>query len=204
MPAKNHDLHGSIPETCPLALIIVDVINDMEFEGGEALLGQALEMAPRLAAFAQRARKAGVPVVYVNDNFGRWRSDFRSLIDHCTNDGVRGSALAKILRPDESDFFVLKPKHSAFFSTTLDTLLEYLHAKLLIVTGLTTDLCVLFTASDAHMRDLHLVVPGDCCAAASAASHEAALELMRRNLAADATPSEEIEFEVLRRKVLSA
>jgi len=204
MPAKNHDLHGSVPETCPVALIIVDVMNDMEFEGAGALLEPALDMAPRLVAFADRARTAGVPVIYVNDNFGRWRSDFRSLVEHCTNDDVRGSALAKLLRPHESDYLVLKPKHSAFFSTTLDTLLEYLRARFLIVTGLTTDLCVLFTASDAHMRDFHLAVPGDCCAAASVESHESALELMRLNLSADVRPSKEVDFEELRRKVLSA
>ena len=88
MPAKNDDLHGSVPESCPVALLIVDVINDMEFEGGEALFEQALPMADRLAAFARRAREAGVPVVYVNDNFGRWRSDFRALL------GARGRWLS--------------------------------------------------------------------------------------------------------------
>ena len=191
---KNDDLHGSVPESCDIALLIVDVINDMEFEGGEKLLEQALPMAGRLAGFAKRARKAGVPVVYVNDNFGRWRSDFRALLDHCISGKTRGSAIAEKLVPEKTDYVVLKPKHSAFFSTTLDTLLEYLHAKTLIITGLTTDLCVLFTASDAHMRDFHLVIPADCCAAADTSRHETAIDLLERNFRADTRPSADVDF----------
>ena len=194
MPAKNEDLHGSVPESCPVALLIVDVINDMEFEGGDKLLEQALPMAQQLSAFAARAREAGVPVVYVNDNFGRWRSDFRALLDHCVTEERRGAPVARLLTPEKSDYVVLKPKHSAFFSTTLDTLLEYLHARTLIITGLTTDLCVLFTASDAHMRDFHLVVPSDCCAAQDPERHATAIELLRRNFQADTRPSTEVNF----------
>ena len=194
MPAKNDDLHGNVPESCPVALLIVDVINDMEFEGGEDLLRHAMPVARRLSEFARKARQAGVPVVYINDNFGRWRSDFRALLDHCITSGTRGAPVARLLTPEESDYVVLKPKHSAFFSTTLDTLLEYLHAKTLIITGLTTDLCVLFTASDAHMRDFHLVVPSDCCAAESVERHETAMDLLRRNFRADTRESTGISF----------
>ena len=194
MPVKNEDLHGSVPESCPVAVVVVDVINDMEFEGGEALLEHALPMAEHLARFTARAREAVVPVIYVNDNFGKWRSDFRALLEHCISDGVRGREVAKLLAPDKSDYFVLKPKHSAFFSTTLDTLLEYLNTRTLIITGLTTDICVLFTASDAFMRDLHLIVPEDCCASASDERHRMGLELMRRNLDAETCSSDEIDF----------
>ena len=197
MPAKNHDLHGSVPENSPVALLIVDVINAMEFEGGEELFRNALPMAGRLRTLAERARGADVPVIYVNDNFGRWRSDFRALLDHCVSGETRGSEIARLLTPQKADYFVLKPKHSGFFSTTLDTLLEYLHAKTVILTGLTTDLCVLFTASDAHMRDLHIVVPADCCAAASTENHEMALELLRTSLNADVRLSGEIDFREL-------
>jgi nicotinamidase-related amidase len=199
LPAKNDDLHGSVPERCPIALLIVDVINDMEFDGGEDLFEHALPMAKRLSVFAAKAREAGVPVVYVNDNFGRWRSDFRALLEHCVNEDTRGAPIARLLAPATSDYVVLKPKHSAFFSTTLDTLLEYLHAKTLVITGLTTDLCVLFTASDAHMRDFHLVVPSDCCAAESDERHETAIELLQRNFGADTRPSREVRFSQLAR-----
>ena len=128
MPAKNDDLHGNVPETSPVALVLVDVINDLEFDGGKTLLKRALPMARRLASLAERARKAGVAVIYVNDNFGKWRSDFRTLLDHCLNDEVTGRELAHILAPEKTDYFMLKPKHSGFFSTTLDTLLESLRA----------------------------------------------------------------------------
>ncbi len=197
MPAKNDDLHGNVPETSPVALVMVDVINDLEFKGGKTLLKRALPMARRLAALAARAREAGIAVIYVNDNFGKWRSDFRTLLDHCMKDDVNGRELARILAPEKSDYFVLKPKHSGFFSTTLDTLLEYLHVRTLVITGLTTDRCVLFTASDAHMRDLHLVVPEDCCAAQTEADHKRAIDMIERVLEADTTSSGEIDFSVL-------
>lgn len=194
VPEKNEDLHGSVPETCPTALLLVDVINDMEFDGGAELLGQALPMAESLARLTERARKAGVPVIYVNDNFGKWRSDFRALLEHCLGGDVRGRPVARLLVPEKTDYFVLKPKHSGFFSTTLDTLFEYLHTRTVIVTGLATDRCVLFTASDAHMRDLEIFVPSDCCAAEHADHHAAALEMMRRTLGVDTRPSAEIVF----------
>jgi len=194
VPAKNDDLHGNVPENSPVALILVDVINDLEFEGGESLKEQALPMAKRLRSLAERARQSGVAVVYVNDNFGKWRSDFRTLLDHCMNENVRGRDIAKILEPEKSDYFVLKPKHSGFFSTTLDTLMEYLHVRTVIITGLTTDRCVLFTAADAHMRDLHVVVPRDCSAAETEDAHEQAIEMMQRVLEADVTSSDQLDF----------
>ena len=197
MPAKNDDLHGNVPENSPVALLMVDVINDLEFEGGEDLLEHALPMAKRLAALTTRAREAGIAVVYVNDNFGKWRSDFSAILEHCLNDDVRGREIATILTPSKTDYVVLKPKHSGFFSTTLDTLLEYLHVKAVIICGLTTDRCVLFTASDAHMRDLHLIVPSDCSAAESADDHDAAMAMIERVLSADITSSRELDLDAL-------
>lgn len=197
MPAKNDDLHGMVPENSPVALVMVDVINDLEFDGGDKLLESALPMAERLASLAAQARDAGIAVIYVNDNFGKWRSDFRATLSHCLDDDVRGKPIATLLTPDKSDYFVLKPKHSGFFSTTLDLLLEYLHTHTVIVTGLTTDRCVLFTAADAHMRDLHVLVPEDCCAAESAEAHREALELARRSADADTRPSTALDLEQL-------
>src|SRR5690242_17783578 len=136
MPPKNRDLHGYVPDTASAALIFIDVINDLEFEGGEALAQQAMAIADNLAALRQRAKQAGIPIIYANDNFGRWQSDFTKLIKHCLEDNVRGRALAQLLRPDPDDYFVLKPKHSGFYSTTLDTLLAYLNARTLILAGL--------------------------------------------------------------------
>jgi nicotinamidase-related amidase len=198
MPAKNEDLHGNVPDKAEVALLLIDVINDLEFDSGEELLKHALPAAERLAAFKREAKRAGIPVLYVNDNFGTWQSDFNKLLAHCLDRDARGRRLAEILRPDEDDYFVLKPKHSGFFSTTLDTLLEYLQVKTLILTGLTGDICVLFTANDAYMRDFHLVVPADCVASASAEENRHALEHMRRVLKADTRPSNELDLQALK------
>ena len=199
MPARNPDLHGNVPDRSPVALVLIDVVNDFEYDTGPALLEHALPMADRLAALKQRCQKSRIPVIYVNDNFGKWRSDQRSLIDHCLNDGVRGEPFVRKLLPGEKDYFVLKPKHSGFYSTTLDTLLTYLGVKTLILTGLTTDLCVLFTASDAYLRDLHLVVPPDCVAAPDEGEHEHALRHMERVLDVRLTASEDLDLKALKR-----
>jgi nicotinamidase-related amidase len=199
MPAKNEDLHGNVPDKAAVALLLIDVINDLEFERGEELLRHALPMAERVAELKRRAKAAGVPVVYVNDNFGKWQSDFKKILAHCLEDDVRGRPLAERLRPDDDDYFVLKPKHSGFFSTTLDILLDYLGVKTLVLTGLTGDICVLFTAHDAYMRDFNLVIPSDCVASNDPAENEYTLEKMERLLQADTRPSREIDFEELKR-----
>ncbi|HEV3469405.1 MAG TPA: isochorismatase family cysteine hydrolase [Pyrinomonadaceae bacterium] len=202
MPAKNEDLHGNVPDKAEVALLLIDVINDLEFDSGEELLRHALPMAERLAALKRRAKEAGVPVIYVNDNFGKWQSDFKKILTHCLESDVRGRPVAELLRPDEDDYFVLKPKHSGFFSTTLDILLDYLGVKTLILTGLTGDICVLFTAHDAYMRDFNLVIPSDCVASNDPEENRYTLEKMARLLKADTRPSAEIDFDEL--KQLSA
>jgi nicotinamidase-related amidase len=197
VPAKNQDLHGSVPDSSPVALLLIDVINDLEFREGDRLLEHALPAARRIAALRRRARKLKIPVIYANDNFGRWRSDLGALVRHCRKDGVRGEPIAKLLAPGRDDYFVLKPKHSAFFSTTLDVLLTYLKVKTVILTGFAGNICVLFTADDAHMRDLKLIVPEDCCASNEVAENEHALRQMREVLGADTTPSAELDLERL-------
>jgi nicotinamidase-related amidase len=199
MPARNPDLHGSVPDSAPVVLLLIDVINDLEFPGGERLVKHARPMASRLAALKRRAKEAGIPAVYVNDNFGRWRSDLRALIAHCTGE-VRGRPVVERLLPEEDDYFVLKPKHSAFFSTTLDTLLAYLGARTLILTGLAGNICVLFSANDAYMRDFHLVVPPDCTASNYPGDNRRALDLMAQVLKADLTPSASLDLAALKRR----
>jgi len=199
MPALNEDLHGNVPDKSDVALILIDVINDLEFPEGDALLRYALPMADRLSAFKKRAKAAGVPVIYVNDNFGRWRSNFHVQVEHCLRSGVRGKPLVERLKPDDDDYFVLKPKHSGFFSTTLDILLDYLHVETVILAGVAANICVLFTANDAYMRDFRLVVPGDGVASNTEDDNRYALEQMRVVLKADTRPTTEIDFDDLRR-----
>jgi nicotinamidase-related amidase len=198
MPAKNDDLHGNVPDKGRVALLLIDLINDFEYPGGAELFAQTLPVAERVLALKIQARRAGMPVIYVNDNFGKWRSDFRKLVAHCLEGAVRGEPLAKLLKPDEEDYFVLKPKHSAFFSTTLDLLLGYLKANTLILTGVSGDMCVLFTASDAYMRDFHLIVPSDCVASIEPQANHLALEQMRRLFQADIRPSTELDLQALK------
>jgi nicotinamidase-related amidase len=199
VPAKNDDLHGNVPDKAEVALLLIDVINDLEFSSGGQLLEHALPAAERLAVLKRRAKEAGIPAIYVNDNFGRWQSDFNKLLKHCLEEDVCGRPIAELLKPEEDDYFVLKPKHSGFFSTTLDTLLEYLQVKILILTGFTGNICVLFTANDAYMRDFHLVIPSDCVASSDSDENRHALEQMRRVLKADTRPSTEIDFDELKR-----
>jgi nicotinamidase-related amidase len=197
-PARNQDLHGNVPDESDVAVLLIDVINDLEFEGGDRLLRAALAAAERLAALASRARRAGVPVIYANDNFGRWRSDFSALLARVLKEDVRGRPIAERLRPEPTDYVVLKPKHSAFFSTTLDLLLRYLKTRTLIIGGFTAERCVLFTASDAYLRDFRVVVPSDGVASVDAAATRLALSQMRTLLDADVRPSRSV---VLRRMV---
>jgi nicotinamidase-related amidase len=196
-PAKNPDLHGNVPESAAVALLLIDVINDLAFEGSEPLVRQAPAMAERIAALKTRAKAAKIPVVYINDNFGRWQSDFRRLVEHCLNDGVPGEPLVRRLLPDDDDYFVLKPKHSAFFETTLDTLLAYLGAKTLILTGIAGNICILFSANDAYMRDYNLVVPSDCVISNTREDNDYALQQIQKVLKADLTPSTELDLERL-------
>ena len=199
MPAKNPDLHGSAPDKSPVALLLIDVVNDLDFPEADQLLRHALPMARRIAGLKAKARRAGVPVIYVNDNFGRWRSDLNAQVGHCTKDGCRGKPVVELLRPEEEDYFVLKPKHSGFFSTTLDTLLEYLGTRTVILTGMAANICVLFTANDAYMRDLRLVVPADCVASNTEEENRYALAQMAKVLKADTHPSTDLSFEALGR-----
>ena len=194
MPARNPDLHGSAPDKSDVALLLIDVINDLDFPEANQLLRYARPMAKKLLRLKKRAKKAGVPVIYVNDNFGRWRSDFRRQVVHCLRESSRGHQIVALLRPDEDDYFVLKPKHSGFFSTTLETLLRYLGPKKLILTGIAGNFCVLFTANDAYMRDYDLMIPSDCTVSNTAVENRQALALMRKFLKADTRSSTKLRL----------
>src|SRR6266403_5947964 len=195
---KNGDLHGNAPDKSEVVLLLIDVINDLEFEGGEELLRNALPAAKNIAHLKERARQAEVPVIYANDNFGRWRSDFNKIVQHCLGDRVRGQPIAELLKPEEEDYFVLKPKHSGFFSTTLDLLLEYLGARTLVVSGIAGNNCVLFTANDAYMRDYKLFVPSDCVVSLTEEENSYALKQMERVLKADISASTDLDLNAIR------
>jgi nicotinamidase-related amidase len=177
-----------------MALLLVDVINTLDFPGAEDLLRRSDELSKRIARLAERARSANVPVIYVNDNFGRWRSDWRQLIDVCLAESSPGRGMVARLQPRPEDYFVLKPRHSGFYGTSLDLLLHHLGVGTVVITGVATDICILFTANDAYMRGYQVVVPADCVAADAVSKTKAALEQMRTALKATTPRSTRLTF----------
>ena len=176
------------------ALLLIDVINDLAFPGSDALVAQAEPMALRLATLKRRAAAAGVPCIYINDNFGQWRSDFRKTVAHCTARSSPGRIVSRRLRPSPRDYFVLKPKHSGFYDTTLDTLLTALAIRRVILTGIAGNICVLFTANDAYMRELRIFAPADCVVSNTTADNDYALGQIASVLTGNVSPSDRLGF----------
>jgi nicotinamidase-related amidase len=195
MPIKSTDLHGNVPDDAKVALLLVDVINDFEFDNGEKLLQLAMPVGKHIAGLKQQAKQAGVPVIYVNDNFGKWQSDLNKIVSHCLADRVRGESFVRLVLPDEDDYFVLKPKHSGFYCTSLELLLDHVRATSLILAGIAGNNCVLFTANDAYMRDFKLFVPADCVVSETEEENEYALKQMEKVLKADIRRSAQLSFE---------
>jgi len=198
MPIKSEDLHGFVPDNAGAALLLIDVINDFEFDDGDSLLKLALPVGKNIARLKKQAKAAGVPAIYINDNFGKWQSDFRKIVSHCRDDGTTGKPFVELLLPDEDDYFVLKPKHSGFYSTTLELLLEHLTATNLILTGIAGNNCVLFTANDAYMRDFKLFVPSDCVVSLTEEENSYALKQMEKVLKADISASTDLDLNAIR------
>jgi nicotinamidase-related amidase len=171
------------------ALLLVDFINLFDFPDSQKLASRAVPAAKCAAVLKKRARKAGVQCIYANDNFGQWSSEFSALVRECRNKGGASAKIARLLKPQKGDLSVLKPRHSAFYGTPLEFLLEELGVTSLIVTGLSTDICVFATAQDAYIRKFKIWAPADC-AAADTPEHEAeALDLMQRTMKADIRPT---------------
>jgi nicotinamidase-related amidase len=180
------------------ALLLIDVINDLAFPGSEALVAQAEPMSMQLARLKRRATAAGIPAIYINDNFGQWRSDFRQTVAHCTRPTSPGRLVSRRLRPTLRDYFVLKPKHSGFFDTTLETLLDALRIRRVILTGVAGNICVLFTANDAYMRDLRIYAPADCIVSNTAADNDHALRQIATVMKGTLSVSTQLEFRTRR------
>ncbi len=167
------------------ALLIVDMFNTLDFEGGEAMLPAAIRAADAIASLREEAGRADVPVVYVNDNYDQWHSERSRLVAMCLDDGCPGRPLAERLEPRPDDYFVIKPQFSGFYSTNLPVLLPRLSVSRLILTGIAADICILFTAADAHMRQYDLWVPEDAVASPDPQRTDWALEIMRVSMKAD-------------------
>jgi nicotinamidase-related amidase len=175
-------------------LLILDLISEFRFPGWKGILAGAKTIAPRVAALASRARASGVAVIYVNDTAGQWESDQTAFIERCLDARARGRDVVKQVVPERCDYFMFKPKHSGFYGTPLAQLLEQLATKELILTGLTSHQCVLFTAMDAYVRDYRLVVPTDCIAARRRDETRHALFVLENALMARTPRSSSVRF----------
>jgi nicotinamidase-related amidase len=172
------------PERTPLAgqraarataLVVIDMFSAWDFADADVLGRAAIRAAGCIAALKKRCDRNGVPTVFVNDNRGRWRSDAPGIVAESAVASRIGAAIAERLRPGEQDYFVLKPKHSAFFATPLDLLLRHLRVRRLIVSGVAGDQCVLLAAIEARMQDYDVVVPADCVGSQTASRNASAL-----------------------------
>ncbi len=175
------------------ALLIVDMINKLDFKGGENLLSYIEPMVEPLLTLKKHTKEQGIPTIYVNDNFGLWREDIKSLINQSRN-GI-GKDIVDQFIPEKDDFFIIKPKHSGFYGTQLDILLKHLDIDNLIITGVAGNYCVIFTAFDAYMREYNLWVPRDCTASEKREDNEDALRLINRAMFASTKSSTKVEIE---------
>jgi nicotinamidase-related amidase len=171
-----------MPTSARSALVIIDVINRFDFPEAPGLLRQARLAGPRIATLRRRYHAAGWPVIYANDNHGKWRSNFASVVQACSHEGAPGAWLARLLVPEPQDYFVLKPEQSAFFATPMEGLLRDLKIRRVVLAGLAGDGCVLATALDANMHGFEVRVPSDCCASATRARNDRMLRVLRDSL----------------------
>lgn len=181
----------SLPDAGGTALLIIDMINRFDFPGSEELLPKAMAAADIMLSLRAAADRRDVPTIYVNDNYGEWRSDRDRLIEHCLERGCGSRALVEKIRPRERDLFIIKPQVSGFYATNLPVILPQLGASRLVLTGIATDICVLFTAADAHMRDYDLWVPADAVASDNDDHGSWALQIMEKSMDADTRPTGE-------------
>jgi nicotinamidase-related amidase len=183
-----------------VVLLLIDVINHFEYPEAQKMLLQALPIAPRIARLKARARAAGIPVIYVNDNFGQWRSNLAKLLAYCLRPQALGRQFVDQIRPDKDAYFILKPRHSAFYQTPLEVLLAYLGARSLVLCGLATNSCIVCTAHDDKMRNFHLFVPSDCSASLTAREHKQAIAHMQTMTDATIILSTSLHLEALSKR----
>jgi nicotinamidase-related amidase len=174
-----------------VALLIIDLINRFDFEGGGKLKAAAEKTIEPVLRLRAAFDAADAPTIYVNDNFGEWHSEKSKLVERARDNAP---AFVRRIEPREQDYFVIKPQLSGFYATNLPLLLPKLGVSRLVLTGVATDMCVLFTAADAHMRDYALWVPADAVAASSVPRAKAALEIMGERLGTETRPSSELDL----------
>lgn len=175
------------------ALLIIDMINDFNFTEGQILAVKTKRILAPILKLKSDFYKKELPVIYINDHYNLWQADFEKIIDYCSNE-TSSEIIKKISPKKNQDYFLIKPKHSAFYGTALHTLLQQLKVESLVLTGIAGNICVLFTANDAYMREYDLIIPEDCVASNSDEDNEYALTMMKNVLKAETNTSTELEF----------
>jgi nicotinamidase-related amidase len=179
-----------VPKAPPrTALLLIDFMNPLDFDGGAALARGAVRAAANTARLKARLARQHVPVIYCNDNFGHWESEFAALVEYCRSLGGAPARFAELLAPGRADRSILKPRHSAFFGTPLEFLLDELRIERVVLTGLAADNCIMFTAHDAYLRKYDIWVPSDCVASERTSFARNALAHMARVTKADVRPA---------------
>ncbi|KAF4408678.1 cysteine hydrolase family protein [Streptomyces lycii] len=174
------------------ALVVVDMVNTYDHEDAELLVPSVRAALPAMAGLIDRARAEGVDIIYVNDNFGRWRSHHDEIL-RTALDGPYGE-LVEPIRPDGTSMFVVKARHSIFYETPLEYLLTQRDTPHIVLCGQVTEQCILYSALDAHIRRLRVTVARDAVAHIHPDLAEAALRMMERNMNAEIRPAGQITF----------
>jgi len=171
------------------------MINALAFEGGDRMKAPAEATIGPILALRAAADAAGMPVIYVNDNNGQWHSERDRLIEESLAQDGPGRTLTERLRPRADDYFIIKPQFSGFYATNLPVLLPQLGVSRLVLTGVAADICVLFTAADAHMRQYELWVPADAVAGNHDERTRWAIEIMKNSMGAETRTTQELSLE---------
>ncbi|WP_245948541.1 isochorismatase family cysteine hydrolase [Falsibacillus pallidus] len=169
------------------ALLIIDIINPFDFEHGAVLAGHTARIVQPLSRLKQQCKEKNIPVIYINDHYNLWQANLETIYQKCLND--QNEMILSHLKPGPDDYFLIKPKHSAFYGTALNTLLYHLGVKSLILTGIAGNICVLFSANDAYMREYTLFIPSDCLASVAEEDNRYALRMMENVLQANVQES---------------
>lgn len=200
MPPLNHEetvAYTTLRKKAPgaTALLIVDMINDLQLEDGRRMAAEALPVSKTIARLRTAATRSGIPVVYVNDNFGLWHRGQAGIVEYCMRPESNGKDIVRKLRPRKRDYFVVKPHFSGFYATNLPVLLPRLGVSRLILTGIAADVCVLFTAADAHMRDYELWLPRDATAGTHPGRKAWVIDMLENNMKAETAPASDMTLQ---------
>ncbi len=186
-----HERHQT--ESAGTALIVVDMLNPYRHPEAERLAPRVSDALRGIRTLLSRAGGADVPIVYVNDNYGDWNSSAEELTENALS-GAHPELVEPVLPPDGQSF-VIKARHSIFYETPLEYLLDQMGVDRLVLCGQVTEQCIFYSALDAHVRHFKVAVPPDGVAAIYDHLAKAALEMMERNLSAELSEAAECSLE---------